>query len=207
MQLSARGLYAITDAQLIPDARLLEAVEHALLGGAQAIQYRHKGIDEHLHLQQAQALNSLCRRYQIPLIINDDVALAAKVGSAGVHLGKDDAPLSEARARLGEDAIIGVSCYACLELGFQAAREGADYVAFGSFFPSPTKPAAVRAPLELLRQAKQRLALPIVAIGGITPHNGHALVAAGADFLAVVSGVFGRRDVRAAAEAYRALYD
>lgn len=207
MQLPSRGLYAITDAELIPDAHLLETVEQALLGGARLLQYRHKGADKTLRMQQAQALNALCRSYHVPLIINDDVALAATVGSAGVHLGEDDAPLSEARARLGNDAIIGVSCYACLERAVQAAHGGADYVAFGSFFASPTKPKAMSAPLALLGQAVQRLSVPIVAIGGITPSNGRALVAAGADFLAVVSGVFGQGDVRAAAEAYAALYD
>jgi len=201
-----RGLYAITDSTLIPDERLTQAVEQAILGGARLIQYRDKGIDSRRRLRQAQALNTLCHAHEVPLIINDDLELAARVNAAGVHLGKDDPPLFAARARLGKEFIIGVSCYNRLDLALDAARQGADYVAFGSFFPSPTKPAAPRADLTLLRKARQALALPIVAIGGITPVNGKALVAAGAEGLAVVSGVFGQADIRAAAQAYADLY-
>ena len=200
------GLYAITDALLIPDHRLLEAVEQALLGGAQLIQYRDKSDDAARRLAQAQQLNALCQRYQIPLLINDDVELAATVGAAGVHLGKDDPPLADARARLGETALIGVSCYNQLDLALAAERAGADYVAFGAVFPSPTKPTEIRASVALLREAHAALRTPIVAIGGITPDNAPLLLDVGVDALAVVSGVFGQPEIRAAAARYAELF-
>lgn len=202
-----RGLYAITDPLLIPDQRLVATVEQAILGGARLIQYRDKSADAKRRLNQAQALNALCHSYQIPLIINDDIELAAAVGAAGVHLGKDDPALPSARAALGAAAIIGISCYNRLELALNAAEAGADYIAFGSFFPSPTKPDTVLADIKLLHEVKRVLKLPIVAIGGITPANGKALVAAGADCLAAISGVFGQADVRRAARSYSDLYD
>lgn len=200
------GLYAITDALLIPDHRLLEAVEQALLGGAQLIQYRDKSDDAARRLAQAQQLNALCQRYQIPLLINDDVELAAAAGAAGVHLGKDDPPLAAARARLGETALIGVSCYNQLDLALAAERAGADYVAFGAVFPSPTKPTEIRASIALLREAHAALRTPIVAIGGVTPDNAPLLLDVGVDALAVVSGVFGQPDIRAAAARYAELF-
>jgi thiamine-phosphate pyrophosphorylase len=203
---SLRGLYVITDAELIPAQRLVIAVEQAILGGARLVQYRDKSKDDRKRLEQARALTGLCSNYHIPLLINDDVELAACVGAAGVHLGKDDPDLASARKRLGEQAIIGASCYNRLELAIATARQGASYVAFGSFFPSPTKPNAVRADIELLREARRTLTLPIVAIGGITPQNGKALVAAGADCLAVISGVFDQADIRSAARAYTNLF-
>ena len=203
---SCHGLYAITDAVLIPDDRLTEAVEQAILGGARMIQYRDKSTDATRRLTQAEALNALCRRHGIPLIINDDVELAFQVGAAGVHIGKDDPALARARARLGENALIGVSCYDRLDLALAAERAGADHVAFGAVFPSPTKPGEVRAPLELLREARAALTLPIVAIGGITPENAPLLLAAGVDALAVVSGVFGQPDIQAAARRYAHLF-
>jgi len=201
------GLYAITDTVLIPDQQLPAAMEQAIQGGARLLQYRDKSSDATRRLQQAKILHALCQRYGIPLLINDDVELAAQVGAAGVHLGKEDPAFAMARSRLGESAIIGVSCYNQLELALKAAREGADYVAFGSFFPSPTKPDTVRATTDLLRRAKQVLSLSIVAIGGITPTNGRPLVAAGADYLAVINGVFGQSDIRTAARSYSLLYE
>ncbi len=200
-------MYAITDAVLLPDdPRLIVAVEQAILGGARLIQYRDKSADPARRLAQAQALNAVCRRYQIPLIINDDVELAAAVGAAGVHLGRDDPDLATARARLGETALIGVSCYDRLDLALAAERAGADHVAFGAFFPSPTKPTEIRASVELLREARAVLHVPIVAIGGITPDNAPVLLEAGADALAVVSGVFGQPEIQAAARRYAALF-
>ena len=202
-----RGLYAITDTELIPADRLLAVVEQALLGGVRLLQYRNKRDSRQQRRRQAAALNELCRAHAVPLLINDDVALAVEVGAAGVHLGKDDMEPAAARQRLGAGAIIGISCYNRLEPALAAARAGADYVAFGSFFPSPTKPEAVRAEPDLLRQAKALLSLPIVAIGGITPANGKALLEAGADYLAVISGVFGQPDSRAAAQSYARLFE
>ena len=203
---SCRGLYAITDALLIPDDRLTVAVEQAILGGARMIQYRDKSHDTARRLAQARVLDELCQRHAVPLIINDDVALAAQIGAAGVHVGKDDPSFATARARLGGNAIIGVSCYDRLDLALEAARAGADYAAFGAFFPSPTKPTEIRASIALLRNARAALNLPIVAIGGITPDNAPLLLDAGADALAVVSGVFGQPDIQAAARRYTALF-
>ncbi len=142
----------------------------------------------------------------IPLIVNDDVELAAAVGAAGVHLGRDDAALQAARTRLGAEAIIGISCYNDLQRARQAAQAGADYVAFGRFYPSHSKPQAVLAEPALLSQATTELALPVVAIGGITPANGRALLAAGASMLAAIHGVFGQPDITAAARRYADLF-
>jgi thiamine-phosphate pyrophosphorylase len=203
---SCRGLYAITDALLIPDDRLTEAVEQAILGGARLIQYRDKSHDDARRLTQARTLNELCQHHEVPLIINDDVELAAQVGAAGVHVGKDDSAFAIARARLGGNALIGVSCYDRLDLALEAVRAGADYVAFGAFFPSPTKPTEIRASVALLRKARAALNVPIVAIGGITPDNAPLLLDVGADALAVVSGVFGQPDIQAAARRYANLF-
>mgnify|MGYP001170052213 CR=1 FL=1 len=203
---SLKGLYAITDPLLLSDDRLTVAVEQALLGGARLIQYRDKSLHAARRLAQAGALNELCRCHNVPLIVNDDVELAIRVGAAGVHVGKDDPAFAHARARLGGNAIIGVSCYDRLDLALEAARAGADYVAFGAFFPSPTKPAEVRAPIELLREARAASSVSIVAIGGITPDNAPLLLEAGADALAVVSGVFGPPDIQTAARRYAKLF-
>jgi thiamine-phosphate pyrophosphorylase len=196
------GLYAISDG---PRADLVEACTAALDGGAAALQYRDKSGDHARRLREARALQALCARRRVPLIVNDDVGLAAAVGAAGVHLGEDDAEIADARARLGADAIIGVSCYDSLERALQCAAAGADYLAFGAFFASPTKPHARAASLQLLRDAKS-LGLPLVAIGGLTPDNARRLIDAGADALAVVSGVFGACDVRAAARGFADLF-
>ncbi len=200
------GLYAITDALLIPDDRLIGAVEQAILGGARLIQYRDKSHDTARRRAQAGALNELCQRHAVPLIINDDVDLAIRAGAAGVHVGRDDPALAIARAHLGKNAIIGVSCYDRLDLALDAARAGADYVAFGAFFPSPTKPTEIRASIALLRKARAALHIPIIAIGGITPDNAPLLLDVGADALAVVSGVFDQPDIQAAARRYANLF-
>ena len=201
-----RGLYAIADTEYLPRARLPAAVEHAIQGGARLIQYRDKKGDRATRRGQAEELARLCRRHGVPLIVNDDVDLAADSGADGVHLGRDDAPVAGARRRLGPRAVIGVSCYNELERALAAESQGADYVAFGSFHPSRTKPRAVRATPELLRAARKKLRLPIVAIGGVTPENGAELIAAGADALAAAEGVFNQPDVRAAAERYASLF-
>lgn len=200
------GLYAIADMAQLEPARLLEAVAQAIAGGATIVQYRDKFPQANGRREQAAKLAQLCKRHGVPLIVNDDVELAYSIAAAGVHLGREDPPLAQARQRLGSRAIVGISCYNQLERALSAAAEGADYVAFGSFFPSATKPAAPRASLELLREARQRLRIPIVAIGGITPENGGALVAAGADALAVIHGLFAQVDVCAAARRYVALF-
>jgi thiamine-phosphate pyrophosphorylase len=200
------GLYAIADTAQLEPARLHEAVAQAIAGGATIVQYRDKSPQPNSRREQAAKLAQLCKRHGVPLIVNDDVELAYSVAAAGVHLGREDLPLAQARRRLGSQAIVGISCYNQLERALSAAAEGADYVAFGSFYPSATKPAAQRASLELLREARQRLRIPIVAIGGITPENGGALVAAGADALAVIQGLFAQVDVCAAARRYAAFF-
>jgi thiamine-phosphate pyrophosphorylase len=168
------------------------------------VQYRRKAASD----REGEAANvlAICRRSGVPLIINDDVQLAARIGADGVHLGKDDCPLDEARTRLGPDAIIGVSCYDSVEAAVLAQRQGAGYVAFGRFFPSRTKPRAPLAHLETLHEARRLISVPIVAIGGITPENGAQLLAAGAHLLAVIDAVFGAPDPEAAAAAFRGLF-
>lgn len=200
------GLYAIADTQYLDDTRLLPAVAQAIAGGARLIQYRDKKHVAADRARQATKLATFCRQHDVLFIINDDVDLAQQVHAHGVHLGQKDISLAQARAQLGQQAIIGVSCYNELARAIQAQNAGADYVAFGSFFPSRTKPQAVRAGLELLCEAKQNLRIPVVAIGGITPENGAHLLAAGADALAVIEGVFGQTDVRAAARRYTQLF-
>ena len=184
-----RGLYAITDSQLLA-GKFLPYVEAALEGGVTLLQYRDKSDDASKRLREAEALHDLCVRYKTQLIINDDAELAARLG-VGVHLGQTDGPLTPARSLLGRQAIIGSTCHAQLDLAEQAAKEGASYVAFGRFFNSTTKPGAPTCSLELLQQARSVLHLPICAIGGITLDNAPPLVAHGVDLLAVVHGLFG----------------
>lgn len=201
-----RGLYAITDSGLCPDRKLAEMVAQAIRGGARVIQFRDKRPDPRLKRELARSLLAPCHQNGVPLLINDDLQLALDIGADGVHLGQDDANLGTARSRLGQDAIIGVSCYNRIELAQQSANAGADYVAFGRFFPSSSKPGAVQADPALLGEARQRLQLPVVAIGGITPENGGQLIQAGADLLAVIHGVFGQPDILEASAAFNTLF-
>ncbi|HSU77014.1 MAG TPA: thiamine phosphate synthase [Burkholderiales bacterium] len=191
-----RGLYAIT-----PEAGDVERkVQLALEGGVAALQYRSKTRNP----AQAAAIVRLARDYDVPVIINDDVELALELGAAGAHLGRDDGDLRAARRRLGA-RILGASCYNQLERARAAVQAGADYLAFGSVFASPTKPAAVRAPLSLFGEAKT-LGVPLAAIGGITLDNAPQLIAAGADLLAVITDLFDAPDIRARARAYGKLF-
>lgn len=203
-----RGLCAITpDDPLLP--RLSALVGAALDGGAPFVQYRNKAASRPLRRAQAAEMLRICRAAGTRLIINDDLALALEIGADGVHLGRDDVPggkLAAAREALGPKRILGVSCYNELARGEEAAAAGADYIAFGSMFPSRTKPAAVRAPLELLGEARRRFGLPVAAIGGITLDNAPQVIAAGADMLAVVSDLFDAMDIKARAEAYGRLF-
>ena len=200
-QIKIRGLYAITPDE-VDTAALLYKVRLALLGGAGVLQYRNKIADASLRAEQAGALRRLTREFGVPLIVNDDAALARHVEADGVHLGGEDGSVAEARALLGDAGIIGVSCYNRLPLAQEAVQQGADYVAFGAFFSSGVKPEAVVATLELLRQARQELNVPIVAIGGITVQNGAQLIEAGADALAVISAVFAAADIQGAARQF-----
>jgi thiamine-phosphate pyrophosphorylase len=199
-----KGLYAVTP-DLADTAALLRRTEQALEGGAMLVQYRNKSAAALRH-EQAAALLDLCRRHGVPLIINDDLSLALDIGADGAHLGREDGDLAAARAALGPGRTLGVSCYDELERAREAKRIGADYIAFGSFFASPTKPAAVRAPLGLLAEARAELGLPLCAIGGITLQNAPQLIAAGADLLAVITDLFESPDIRARATAYTRLF-
>lgn len=201
-----RGLYAITDSQLLA-GKWVPYIEAALDGGLTLLQYRDKSSDEARRLREAEALRDLCARYNAHLIINDDAELAARLG-VGVHLGQTDGPLTPARALLGRQAIIGSTCHSQIELGEQAAKEGASYVAFGRFFNSSTKPGAPTATLDVLDEARARIKLPICVIGGITLDNAAPLVDHGADLLAVVHGLFGAespQEVTCRARAFNAL--
>lgn len=203
MKLPVRGLYAITQTEKKSPVTIIEEVTAAIRGGAAIVQYRDKNPTDALAL--AADLVQVCHQYQVPLIINDHIELAAAVAADGVHLGKDDGQISYARERLGGDAIIGVSCYDSIERALAAQRQGASYVAFGRFFPSSSKPLAAPASIGTLSQARRVLDIPIVAIGGILPENGGQLLAAGADLLAIIGGLFDHQP-ESAARAYGALF-
>ena len=197
-----RGVYLITPDQ--PDtAALLAATEPLLAAGVALLQYRNKSADAALQRAQARALQAVCRDHGVPLVVNDDPGLAREVGAAGVHMGINDGDIASARAALGPRAIIGASCYNRSDLARQAAAAGASYVGFGAFFPSPTKPHAPRADVQQLHDTAG-LGVTRVAIGGLSPDNAGALVAAGTDLLAVVSGIYSAADPVAALRAYHA---
>ena len=200
------GLYAIT-ADGLSTEELLSRSHLVLRGGAQVLQYRNKLANDALKFEQASALRRLTQEFGVSLIINDDLALAIKVDADGVHLGASDGEIAVARERLGTDKIIGASCYNRLDLALKAAEQGADYVAFGAFFPSEIKPNAPRADIALLRQARAELNLPVVAIGGITVQNGATLITAGADALAVISAVYAAPDIELAAQEFSNLFN
>lgn len=205
MQHSIHGLYAIADTAILTPENLVGHVDAALQGGAGIIQYRDKSGNDPQRLQQAGKLAMLCEQHNALLIINDDLELAAKL-NAGLHIGRHDAALSQARQQLGADTVIGVSCYNELERAISAQQQGASYVAFGRFFPSQSKPEAVQAEPELIRNARKELTVPIVAIGGINADNAPILINAGADAVAVISDVFANDHPRAAAARYQTLF-
>ena len=190
-----KGLYAITDENLIAKEAFSEAIESALLGGARIIQYRDKSANQKKRLLQATVLRALCTQYQATCIINDDIDLAKTVNADGVHLGKDDTKLLNARQALGKDAIIGISCYNDIELAVAAENNSADYVAFGTMFSSTTKPDAVTATPAIISLAKQKVNIPVCAIGGITEHNIQQLIGHHTDMAAVISSLFAASDI------------
>jgi thiamine-phosphate pyrophosphorylase len=199
------GLYAIT-----PDIRstraLVSQVTASLIGGVRFVQYRNKEAAPELRSEQALALKAACEEHGAFLIVNDHVELALEADADGVHLGAADESVEIARHELGEHKVIGVSCYNRLDLARAAQERDADYVAFGSFYPSHVKPDAVHAPLALLREAKRKIDIPIVAIGGITLQNAGELVGAGADALAVITALFAAPDITSAARDFISLY-
>ncbi|KAF0191732.1 MAG: thiamine-phosphate pyrophosphorylase [Gammaproteobacteria bacterium] len=200
------GLYAITDPALIDAHELVDGVRGVIQNGARVIQYRNKTDDRHLREHQALELVKLCRSYHVPLIVNDDIAVADSVHADGVHLGRHDHLVTDARRTLGDHALIGVSCYNSLERAVAAEQDGADYVAIGRFFPSYTKPDAAEATLDLLRAVKARLKIPVVAIGGITMENAALLIEAGADAVAVIHGLFAQPDPAGTARRFARLF-
>jgi len=204
MSFPISGLYAITQTEHKSYDIIVMEVEAVLRGGAVVVQYRDKQPQETDQL--AIQILKLCQQYKVPLLINDNVELAARIGADGVHIGRDDGSIKWARKQLGEHAIIGVSCYDSIEHAQEAQTQGATYVAFGRFFPSTSKPLALPATIETLRLAKQLLRIPIVAIGGILPENGSLLLEAGADLLAVIGGLFDERPEQAAMT-YQALFE
>lgn len=200
-----KGLYAITPEGLT-EAACLEKVSVALEAGLGALQYRDKSGTWASRLRLALRLGELCRAARIPLIINDDLALAIESGADGVHLGRDEMHLLETAASTSPRLLVGVSCYNDLTRARDAIARGADHIAFGSFYPSRTKPAAVHCGLPVLRTAREELGVPIVAIGGITPENGRAVIDAGANYLAAISSVFDAGDIARAVRRYAELF-
>lgn len=198
---SVTGLYVITPDGLSSEV-LIAKVAEALGGGARLVQYRRKEVGRSGKVFEATRIADLCRASGALLIVNDDPRLAAEVGADGVHLGRDDGSIASAREIVGKEVLVGVSCYDRLDLAVEAEEEGADYVAFGSFFPSSIKPGAVRPPVQLLTEARAVVSCPIVAIGGITLDRAAELVTAGADALAVISDIFQASDVLARTSAY-----
>ncbi len=200
------GLYAITPDE--PDtAKLMQQVAQALRGGAGVLQYRNKLADASLRLKQASDLRDMTRESGALFIVNDDVRLALQVSADGVHLGAEDGDIAAARVILGRDKLIGASCYNRVPLAVEAVRQGADYVAFGAFFPSSVKPGAVAAEVALLQGVRHELKVPVVAIGGITVVNGGQLVKAGADALAVISALWQAADIEQAAKEFSQLFE
>lgn len=197
------GLYAIADTSWVGAEHILEAVSGAIAGGAVIIQLRDKHAAVTDNPELLDALLQQCRSHAVPFILNDDAELAARIGADGVHTGREDGDPAAIRSMMGSEAIVGVSCHNDVPSAEAAVSAGADYVAFGRFFDSQTKPGAIAAELDTLRRARNTLDVPIVAIGGITPDNGTPLLEAGADLLAVIAGIFAQPDTRKAAAAYQ----
>jgi len=200
-----KGLYAIT-----PDSAdlntLIQKTKSAIEGGAFMVQYRSKIQDRDVKMQQCAAILRLCREYEIPCIVNDDVEMCRVLEADGVHLGEKDDNIAEVRHILGEDAIIGSSCYDQLDRAKSAQKEGASYVAFGAMFPTSTKPNAPRATLALLKEAKREIQIPIVAIGGITVNNAHDVIKTGIDAIAVINSLYEAKSIKETAETFAKMF-
>ncbi|MDH3604236.1 MAG: thiamine phosphate synthase [Candidatus Tectomicrobia bacterium] len=208
LQAKLRGLYAITDAALIPRERFADTVETAVRSGATMVQLREKDIPAEEVARLGKELLAVTRKYGALLIVNDHPSVALEIGADGVHVGREDPPVAEARAMLGPDIIIGASCYGDVDTAVEAEQAGADYVAFGTPFPSPTKKSKrTDISLDIFQAAKQRVSVPVFAIGGINIDNAAQVIGAGADGIAVVSGIFAAPDVGAAAQALARLFE
>ncbi len=207
MQYQIGGLYVITDEKLIPRKGFVETVEKAIKGGARIVQLREKESSNEEVSRLAGELLKVTRRYSVPLIVNDYLEIARDVGAEGVHLGQHDPSVEEARRVLGKRAIIGVSCYGSIERGVEAHRNGADYLAFGTPFFTPTKPVRQPTSFEVLTQAKIVIPkTPIFAIGGITPQNIASVLETGVDGVAVITSVFGSSDPEEASRQLSAFF-
>ena len=200
-----RGLYLVTP-NWDDTKQLLRSTEQALQAGVALLQYRHKTADPELRLQQASALQALCRRYQTAFVINDHVELAVQLGADGVHVGGTDVSVAQARELLGNHKIVGASCYGDLSLARAAQAQGASYVAFGGFYPSVVKKYPVTTPLDLVREARVVIPLPIVVIGGMTVELAHPLVERGADLVAAISSVYNHANTNDAARQFVSLF-
>ena len=200
-----KGLYAVTP-DILNTELLCEKVEKVLQGGASLVQYRNKAADAGLRLRQATALLVLCRSFNVPLIINDHLDLCAQIDADGLHLGATDCDLGAARRLLGEHKILGASCYNRLDLAVQAETAGASYVAFGACFSSSTKPDALNASSSLFAEAKHKIKIPLVAIGGITLQNASQVIQAGASAIAVLDALFNAEDVEATSQQFAKLF-
>lgn len=203
---SLHGLYAITDPELMTEDFIVKA-EQAILGGIKLLQYRNKTASLEQQEKQALALSTLCKKNNVLFIINDNVDLAIKVNADGVHLGQTDTNIDIARKQLGKNKIIGITCNNQIELAEKAQTQGADYVAFGRFFNSQTKPSAPQAEMSLLNSARKSITIPIVAIGGITPDTAPQLLNEGANMLAVIHGIFGQSDILNATQKFVEIID
>ena len=200
MKNNLTGLYVITDKKLIKRAGFIETVEKSIKGGARIVQLREKDTPKNEILNLGRELLKLTRRYDVPLIINDSPELAKEIGADGVHLGGDDTSIKNARAILGDEVIIGVSCYNQIERGLNAVQNGADYVAFGTPYYTPTKPEREPTSIEVLKEAVYVInQIPIFAIGGITKENASEILGTGVDGIAVITSVFGSPDPELAA--------
>ena len=200
------GLYAITDCMRLDSLSVYEKTEKILSKGIALLQYRNKSKTGNSYIDTAKSIQSLCKKYSVPLIINDDVDLAIRIQAEGVHIGQNDMDCRKARIMLGPDKIVGVSCYNNLDTAMQAQAAGASYVAFGAFYFTNTKKDTVQADPDILLRAKKQLSLPVTAIGGITPDNGRTLVNLGADYLAVSNGLYQADDLDKALQKYLELF-
>lgn len=201
MQYELKGLYLITDKRLISRENFVETVERSIQGGAQIVQLREKDTPKNELVQLGKRLLRITRKRKVPLIVNDSPILAKEIGADGVHLGEGDASIAEAREILGKNTIVGISCYGQIERGLTAERRGADYVAFGTPYNTPTKPGREPTPFDVLREAVDKIkSIPIFAIGGITPENATEVLKTGVDGIAVITSVYGSPDPKSVAE-------
>jgi thiamine-phosphate pyrophosphorylase len=199
MKKNLSGLYVITDKKLIERDNFIEAVEKSIKGGARIVQLREKETFYDEIILLAKELLKVTKKYDVPLIINDSPEIARETGADGVHLGGDDTSIDNARSLLGSEAIIGVSCYNQIERGLNAIKSGADYVAFGTPYNTPTKPDREPTSIEILNKAVNLINIPVFAIGGITKDNAKPILETGVDGIAVVTSVFGSLDPENAA--------